>query len=595
MTGGSWQQRKPGPERPERRAGFQVWVERLGIAASFGVASMLGAVAGAPSPPQEHEREGNSNAIVLAEVSSSTGIEFVHTDGSSGQRYIVETVSAGVATFDYDGDGWIDILFLNGTPLGDAAKSSPAAPCRLYRNTGHWRFTDVTQPAGLDLPAYALGVAVADYDNDGDPDIFLNNFGTNQLFRNRGNGTFEEVAKRAGVDDGPEHVGAGATFLDVDADGDLDLYVGHYVDFSYARHQIVRFNGHPAYVGPFSYPTTISRLYQNQGDGTFADASVESGIAAHRGAAMGVVSADFDADGDTDLFVGNDETGNHLFLNDGHGRFEEAGLLRGVAYDGNGRAHGTMGVECGDVDNDGWLDVYATSFQREQPVLFRNRGDARFEDATAVTGAASRMVALVTWGCGIVDLDNDGSRDLFVAAGHLQDNVERYDTSTSYFQQNRLLRNRGDGRFLDATEASGPGMKVRLSSRGAAFDDLDNDGDLDVVILNARQAPTLLRNETPARNSWLQVRLRGTRSNRDGVGARVRVEAGNLALVDEVHSGRSYQSHFGTRLHFGLGRHERVDKIEVRWIGGGTNVVRDVKARTLLEIVEAPPAGSESR
>jgi hypothetical protein len=527
--------------------------------------------------------------IRFADVTRQTGIDFVHTDGSSGQRYIVETVSAGLATFDYDNDGLTDILFLNGAPLGEA-RIEPPPTCRLYRNEGGWRFTDVTQRAGLAIPCYALGVAVADYDNDGDADVFLNNFGPNRLFRNRGDGTFEEVAAAAGVADADTHVGAGTVFLDVDGDGDLDLYVGHYIGFTFARHHIVRFNGHPAYVGPLNYPTTPSRLYRNQGDGTFTDASMASGIGAHEGAAMGVVAADFDGDGDTDLFVGNDETGNFLFVNDGHGRFQESGLLRGVGYDAAGRAHGTMGVECGDFDNDGHLDFYATSFQREAPVLYRNRGKGRFEDVTAVTGAAAHMTSLVTWGCGVVDLDNDGHRDLFVAAGHLQDNVELYDSSTTYHQRNRVLRNLGNGRFAEVTAQSGEGLRVELSSRGAAFDDLDNDGDLDVVILNSRREPTVLRNDTPPVHRWLQVRLRGTTTNRDGVGARVIVRAGDLTLTDEGHSGRSYQSHFGTRLQFGLGPRDRVDEVEVRWIGGGTNRIRDPGVNRVLTVTETPKA-----
>ena len=527
-----------------------------------------------------------SSPIRFSDITRQTGIDFVHTDGSSGRRYIVETVSAGLATFDYDGDGLTDILFLNGTPLGEA-RIEPAPTCRLYRNEGDWRFTDVTRRARLDVPSYALGVAVADYDNDGDLDVFLNNFGPNRLFRNRGDSTFEEVAAAAGVADTDTHVGAGAVFFDMDGDGKLDLYVGHYVGFTYARHHIVRFNGHPAYVGPLNYPTTASRLYRNNGDGTFSDASEASGIAAHEGAAMGVVASDFDADGDTDLFVGNDETGNFLFVNDGHGRFRESGLLRGVAYDAGGRAHGTMGVECGDYDNDGRLDFYATSFQREAPVLFRNRGDGLFDDVTATSGAGARMASLVTWGCGLVDLDNDGHRDLFVAAGHLQDNVELYDTSTTYRQRNRVLRNLGNGQFTDVTDQSGDGLRIELSSRGAAFDDLDNDGDLDVVILNSRREPTVLRNDTPPVNRWLQLQLRGTTTNRDGVGARVIVRTAGLTLTDEVHSGRSYQSHFGTRLQFGVGRCDQIEQVEVRWIGGGTNIIRDPAVNRVLTVREA--------
>jgi hypothetical protein len=524
------------------------------------------------------------NPITLTEVTRTTGIGFIHTDGSAGERYIAETVSAGLATFDYNGDGRIDIFFLNGTPLGKAP-ADPSATCRLYRNDGGWKFTDVTREAGLAVPCYALGVAVADYNNDGFPDLYLNNFGRNLLFRNRGDGTFEDATDRAGVADDP-HLGAGACFFDMEGDGDVDLYVGHYVDFTLEKHHIVRFNGHPAYVGPLNYPTTTSRLFRNEGNGTFTDASAGSGIGAAKGAAMGTVAADFDNDGDTDLFVGNDEIGNFLFVNDGRGRFKQNGLLAGVAFDFNGQAHGTMGVECGDFDNDGRLDIYATSFQRELPMLFHNLGKGTFEDVTVPRSAGAGMQSLVTWGCGFVDFDNDGFRDLFVAAGHLQDNVELFDTSTTYLQQNRLLRNLGNGRFADVTQAAGDGLKPKLSSRGAAFDDLDNDGDVDVVVLNSRSGPTILRNDSPRTGRWLQVELRGVKSNRDAIGARVSVQAGDLKQIAEVHSGRGYQSHYGTRLHFGLGTRERVDRIDVRWMGGGTDVLQGLAADRLVRITE---------
>ena len=356
---------------------------------------------------------------------------------------------------------------------------------------------------------------------------------------------------------------------------------------------MVRFNGYPAYVGPLDYPTTSNRLYRNNHDGTFRDVSVESGIAAHKGAAMGMVCGDFDQDGDTDIFVGNDETGNFLFVNNGRGQFTESGLLSGIAYDFNGQAHGTMGVECGDYDNDGWLDFYVTSFQRESPILFRNLRNRLFEDVTAATGAAAGTVSLVTWGCGLVDLDNDGHRDLFIAAGHLQDNVELFDTTTTYRQPNQVLKNLGNGKFENVTTQAGDGLAVKLSSRGAAFDDLDNDGRLDVVVLNARREPTILRNVSPPGNHWLQIQLQGFKTNRDGVGARVTVVAGDLKLVDEVHSGRSYQSHFGSRLHFGLGTNDRVDRIEVRWLGGGTDIIQDIMPDRLITITEGTPRATD--
>lgn len=546
---------------------------RPAIALIIGLSDGLQA-AEAPSP----------STIQFTDVTKSTGIDFVHTDGNSGQRYIVETVCAGLATFDYNGDGLIDILFLNGAPLR-GAKPDPKATPRLYRNDGHWKFTEVTREAGLAVSCYGLGVAVGDYDNDGHPDIYFNNFGTNLLFHNNGDGTFTDVTAKAGVADEP-HVGAGACFLDMDGDGDLDLFVAHYVNFTYETHRQARFNGYPAYVGPLDYPTTVNRLYRNNGDGTFTDVSAEAGIGTHKGAGMGMICCDFDQDGDTDIFVGNDETGNFLFINDGKGTFKEAGLASGIAYDFNGKAHGTMGVECGDYDNDGRLDFFVTSYQQETTILFRNLGRGFFDDVTRRTGAGDGTLARVTWGCGMVDFDNDGYRDLFIAAGHLHDNVELFDTTTTYAQRNLVLQNLGNGKFANVSDRCGNGLAVQLSSRGAAFDDLDNDGDVDAVILNSRREPTILRNDSATGNHWLQVQLRGAKTNRDGVGAQVTVTAGDLKLVDEVHSGRSYQSHFGSRLQFGLGKRDRVDRVEVRWLGGATETINPVPIDQRVTLTE---------
>ena len=301
---------------------------------------------------------------------------------------------------------------------------------------------------------------------------------------------------------------------------------------------------------------------------------------------MGMVCGDYDNDGDTDIFVANDMKGNFLFENDGTGKFEEVGLMTGIAYDLNGEEHGSMGVDCGDYDNDGLLDFYQTSYQGQWATLYKNLGDGVFEDVTPVTGAGVGTLPFVTWGNSFVDFDNDGFRDIFIACGHLQDNIERYDDTTMYLTRNILLMNTGDGKFVNVSNRSGDGLKVKLSSRGAGFDDLDNDGDIDVVILNSRREPTILRNDSPSKGHWIQVRLRGTKSNWDGVGAHVKVVAGDLMLIDEVHSGRGYQSHYGMRLHFGLGNRNRVDRIEVRWIGGGVDVFRDIAVGQLLTITE---------
>jgi hypothetical protein len=524
------------------------------------------------------------SSIVFTDVTKETQITFRHTDGSSGKRYIVETVAGGLALFDYDNDGDVDIYFLNGAPLKGAKFDAPPKNA-LYRNEGNWRFTDVTDQARVGDAGYGLGVAVGDYDNDSDLDIYVNNHGPNVLYRNDGDGTFTDVTKKAGVANG-SYTGAGACFLDMDKDGDLDLYVSSYFDFSYEKHRTGVADGHPVYIGPSSFPAAPDVLYRNNGDGTFTDISRDSGIAEHVSWGMGMVCGDYDKDGDTDIYVANDGAGNFLFENDGTGKFEEIGLTSGVAYDIHGDGQGSMGADCGDYDNDGLLDLYVTSYQGQLATLYKNLGDNTFDDVTRLTGAGEGTVSNVTWGNGFVDFDNDGDRDIFVACGHLLDNVDLFDDRSTYFETNVLLMNTGDGKFVNTSKQSGDGMTAKLSSRGAGFDDLDNDGDIDVVILNSRREPTILKNDSPSDGHWLGVRLRGAKTNRDGIGAQVKVVAGDLTLIDEVHSGRGYQSHYGTRLHFGLGGREKVDRIEVRWIGGAVDVLKDVAVDQVLTITE---------
>ncbi|MCH8218909.1 MAG: CRTAC1 family protein [Planctomycetes bacterium] len=507
-------------------------------------------------------------AIQFTEVTDDSGITFVHTNGASGKFHIVETVAAGLALFDYDNDKDIDIYFLNGA-YHDSDPTGKAPRNTLYRNDGNWRFVDVTETAGVGDQGYGLGVAVADYDNDGDTDIYLNNYGPNVLYRNNGDGTFTDVTKSAGLDDGP-HMGAGASFLDIDKDGDLDLFVAHYVHCLKEPAAPAQRGGRPAYLGPAVsiYRNTMDTLYRNNGDGTFTDISDASGITTEASAGMGVICGDYDNDGDTDIFVASDMSGNHLFLNDGKGVFEEFALFAGVAYDHHGEEQGSMGLELADTNNDGWLDLYLTSYQNQWVALYQNLGDGTFDDISLKSGASQGSFPKVTWGCGLVDFDNDGDRDIFVACGHLQPHIEHYDNRSTYRQLNILYENKGAGHYTNISEHAGTGLQVNRVSRGAGFDDLDGDGDIDVVILNSCDKPTLLRNDTPSPGHWLQVQLRGVQTNRDGVGAQVRVFAGDLKLLDEVHSGRSYQSDFGKRLYFGLGKQTKIDRVEVAWIGG---------------------------
>lgn len=522
--------------------------------------------------------------IRLTDVTSRTGISFRHTDGSQGEHYIVEYVSAGLALFDYDNDGDIDIYFLNGAPPRETKNANRPAN-GLFRNDGNWRFTDVTREAGVADTRHGLGVTVGDYDNDGDQDLYLNNLGANLLFRNDGDGTFTDVTRQAGVGNG-NRVGAGATFLDIEGDGDLDLYVANYIKYAYDQHVPRTMRGFPVYGSPRDYPADPDTLYRNNGDGTFRDISLDSGIADQVGYGMGLISTDYDSDGDSDILIGNDVGANFLWQNNGAGRFRDVGLLSGFAYDRAGTIQGTMGVDCGDFDGDGRLDIHVTSYQGELATLYRNVNGVFVEDVTHATGAGLGTHAQVTWGNGFVDMDNDGDRDIFIACGHLYDNVDRFSDQASYFARNMLLLNLGNGKFSNVSDLVGEGMKVRLSSRGVGLDDLDNDGDVDVVILNSRREPTLLRNDSSTDNHWIDIRLRGTKTNRDGVGARVEVVAGELVQVDEVHSGRGYQGHHGTRLHFGLGNEAKVDQVRVRWVGGGVETWKDLPSNQRLILTE---------
>lgn len=522
--------------------------------------------------------------IRMSDVSPSTGIQFQHTHGGCGHRYIFEAMSAGLALFDYDGDGDVDIYFLNGAPL-PGTQVDVAPTNALYRNDGQFRFTDVTRQAGVGDKGYGLGVAAGDYDNDGDQDLYINNYGPNVLYRNNGDGTFTEVTAAAGVSNGNQ-VGAGANFLDIDADGDLDLFVSNYVKFSYESHKVLDLAGRDAYAGPRDYPPTADNLYRNNGDGTFTDVTASSGVGQHLGNGMGTVCADYDNDGDTDIYVANDVMPNFLLQNDGAGKFTNVGLEAGVAYDLAGSEQSSMGIACGDYDNDGWLDFYVTGYQQEWALLYRNLGGGFFEDVTRRTGAGNGTFPHVNWGTELVDFDNDGDRDLFVACGHFERGVERFDDSTAFEARNILLMNVGRGRFTDVSQHSGDGLAIASTSRGAAFDDLDGDGDVDAVIVNWQRAPSILRNDSATGNHWIQVHLRGSKANRDGVGAHVQVTAGDLIQIDEVHSGRGYQSHYGTRLHFGLGKRDKVDRIEIRWVGGGVDVLENVAADQRITVEE---------
>ena len=529
--------------------------------------------------------ESTNAEIRLTDITAQTEISFRHTAGGSGKQYIVEYITGGIALFDYDGDGDSDIYFLSGAPLrGTTSRSTPTNA--LYRNDGKWKFTDVTLTAKVGDPSHSLGVAVGDYDNDGHPDLYVNNFGPNRLYRNTGDGTFEDVTNAAGVANG-NRVGAGACFLDYDADGDLDLFVANYVKFAYEKHVSRTRQGYRTFASPRDYEPDADTLFRNNGDGSFTDVSVASGIAEKAGPGMGTVCADFDNDGDTDIFVANDVFANFLYRNDGKGGFRESGLFGGFAYDQRGTVHGSMGVDCGDFDNDGQLDFHVTSYQDELATLYRNGRNHVLVDVTTATGIGLGTRRPVTWGNAFIDFDNDGDLDVFIATGHLGPNVEEYDGKATFRSANRLMENIGGGKFKDVSSDAGTGLKVLESSRGAAFDDLDGDGDIDGVVLNTDAGPTLLRNDSPSTNHWIGWQLQGKVANRRGIGTQVQIEFNGEIRTQEIHSGRGYQSHYGRYLHFGLGDANTVDRVSLRWVGGKTqSVTRAWTAGGIHTIVE---------
>ncbi len=530
---------------------------------------------------------GGHSPIEFTDVSPPTGIRFRHHDGGSGHKYLVEPGTAGVALFDYDGDGLIDIYFVSGRPLPPAPSDLQAGNA-LYRNEGNWQFRDVTYEAGVAGTEFGMGVTVGDYDNDGDPDLFVNNFGRNTLYRNNGDGTFSDVSAPAGAAGG-KNVGAGANFLDFDADSDLDLFVANYVKFDLTMNPRRFHDGNPVYPGPLDFDPFPSVLLENLGDGSFRDVSESSRIGSVPGNGMGTICFDYDQDGDTDVFVANDEMANFLWENDGRGTFTEVAIPRGLAYNLDGQPKANMGLDCTDFDGDGWLDVISTTYRNELPILFRNNTGS-FDDVTRRSGDLTKAIVHVKWGVGFGDFDSDGLPDLIIACGDLDQEVHRWKPSTAFRVPNVLLRNLGNGAFEDLSSRSGTGLSPAESSRGLGLDDLDNDGDLDVVVLNSISQSTIIRNDSKSTNHWLQLELRGTAASRDAIGAQVRVTAGGRTRLAEVMSGRGFQSHFGTRLHFGLGKSDRAEQIEVRWHGGGKEVWTNIAANQRLLLIQGAEA-----
>ncbi len=541
------------------------------------LAFVLPAVSGCtPDPPR---------GAYFAGRAREAGLDFQHTDGSSGQSFIVETLASGVLLFDYDLDGDLDIYFPSGRALPPTPETIAATRNALYRNDGGLRFTDVTSKAGVPGTGFGIGGAAADYDGDGDLDLYLCQYGSNALYRNEGKAreyAFTEVIAEAGVDD--DRFSAGAVFFDLDRDGDLDLYVSNYCAHDFTRSGLCRTNGVPGYCPPSHYEPAGHSRFLNRGDGTFDNITASSGIEAGRGRGMGVVATDLDDDGWLDLYVANDGSGNFLWHNQRNGTFKDIALDAGVALSADGDEQGSMGVDAADFNRDGRLDVFVTNYQKQLNALYRADAPGYFVDVGMGQGIGETCLPLVSWGTKWFDYDHDGWLDLFIANGHLEDNIHRYDQSSTYKQRNQLFRNTGGGVMLDVTDTAGEGLREVLSSRGAAFGDLDGDGDVDIVVSNSRERPSLLVNEG-AKGNWIILDLRG-RKNRFAVGARARMTAGSVSQIAEVHAGSSYVSQNDLRLHFGLGASRVVERAEIRWPEGHREVFVGLEAGRVHRIIE---------
>lgn len=517
--------------------------------------------------------------IRFEEASAALGIDFRHHHGGSGEYYMCETMGSGVAIFDYDGDGDQDLFFVDSGELPGYVGETPRS--RLFRNDGE-RFTDVTDRSGIEVTGYGQGVTAGDVDGDGDLDLYVSAFGPNQLFRNRGDGTFEDVTEVAGV--GNSLFGSSTALADTDRDGDLDLYVTNYVDFT-LDHNIwcgKRERGIQAYCHPDAYPGQPDVFYRNRGDGTFEDATSEAGLSMARGKGLGVTFADFDDDGWTDLYVSNDMTANLLFRNLKDGTFEEMGLMAGAAFNARGNPEAGMGVDVGDLDGDALPELMTTHIDEQSNSLYGYVGSWLFIDKRFTARMAEASFHRVGFGVGFADLDQDRDLDIVVANGHIIDNIELFKQTTTFRQPNEVFENLGEGRFKLAGE-SGLGSIVR-SSRGLSLGDLDGDGDLDLAINNSNDQAEVWRNLTSGGGGWLQVALRRASGDRFAIGSRVTVEAGGRSQWREVRSGTSYESQSSLVLHFGLGDAERVDRLTARWPDGRVQVVEGVPAghRVLL-------------
>jgi enediyne biosynthesis protein E4 len=548
------------------------------------------------APSIKTDNAAGDMPLTFVDVALRAGLtEPVVYGGVERKRYIIETNGCGVAFLDYDEDGWMDILILTGSRLEGFPKGFEPTN-RLYRNNRDGTFKDVTDRVGLRHAGWASSVCAGDYDNDGYTDIFITYWGRNLLYHNNGDGTFKDATQKAGLGSKDTRWGSGCTFVDYDRDGKLDLFVANYLKFDLAKAPEPGkgancfWKGVPVNCGPKGLPTDTNLLYHNNGDGTFKDVSESSGIAKVSGRySMTATTLDFNNDGYMDIYVACDSTASTLYRNNHDGTFTDVALEAGTAYNEDGQAQAGMGVAVGDYNGDGLADIFKTHFSDDLPALYKNSGRDFFEDASRAAGFDHTRY--VEWGAGFADFDNDGWPDILIATGSVYPEVEKIFKEYPHRSPRLLYRNQGDGRFQEVTAQAGPGILTPKSSRGCAFGDFDNDGDIDVLVMNMNEPPLLMRNEynragRQGPHNWLTVKLDGTKSNRSAIGARVTLKTNSHIQVQEITSQSSYYSHNDLRLHFGLGTNRKPDQLEIRWPGGQIEIIKNIPVNQIIKIKE---------
>ena len=550
---------------------------------------MLGwlALIGFAPSPFRFVLAAQTSKVTFVDVATAAGIQFQHDNAATAQKYLIETMGGGCGWIDYDQNGLFDLYVVNSAAT-EAYKPGKPLRAALYRNNGDGTFTDVTERGGVGAEGlFGMGVAVGDYDDDGFPDLMVLGYDRCILYHNNGDGTFTDVSKKAGVENKGRWASSAAWF-DYDNDSRLDLVVANYVDWTPETNHYCgdKGPGMRSYCHPDVYHGQAPTLYHNNGDGTFTDVSKSSGVGAKPGNGLGVVTFDYDNDGWQDIFIANDNMPNFLFQNNRDGTFTETAYLAGVAVSGDGHSEAGMGVDAADTTGSGRMDLIVTHLDQQLGRLYRNMGEMGFEDATFLSKLSYATFKLSGFGTCFLDYDNDGWRDLFIANGHVLDNVARYRPDVTYAEPKLMLRNTGSGILQNVSDRLGPDLMRSRVSRGVAASDFDNDGDLDLFISNNGGTPELMRNDGGNAGHWLEILLIGTKSNRDGVGARLKLTAGDVNLYDQRKGGTSYQSAPDPRLHFGLGQKTRVDSLEILWPSGMVTRLQDLPADRIIAVEE---------